>query len=106
MKERKGSLEDYKISKELNDLMWLDIGGGEPFLRKDLYKIVNLFKKQVVAIPTNGFLTDNIIDQVNRIDTSNCELTIYFSIYGLKETHNKIRKNEECWEKFGLLLKN
>ena len=79
--------------------MWLDIGGGEPFLRKDLYKIVNLFKKQVVAIPTNGFLTENIIDQVNRIDTSNCELTINFSIDGLKETHNKIRKNEESWDK-------
>ena len=36
------SLEDYKnISKDVNDLFWLDIGGGEPFLRKDLYKIVN-----------------------------------------------------------------
>jgi MoaA/NifB/PqqE/SkfB family radical SAM enzyme len=93
-------IEDYeKISKELNNLMWLDIGGGEPFLRKDLYKIVNLFKKQVVAIPTNGFLTDNIIEQVSKIDTSNCELTVNFSIDGLKDTHNQIRKNQESWDK-------
>ena len=28
----------------MNNLFWLDIAGGEPFLRKDLYKIVNMFK--------------------------------------------------------------
>jgi|TARA_B110000483_G_C18160039_1_gene528959 MoaA/NifB/PqqE/SkfB family radical SAM enzyme len=93
-------IDDYKkIANNINDLLWLDVGGGEPFLRKDLYEIVNLFKKQVVAIPTNGFLTENIIDQVQKIDTSNCELTINFSLDGLKDTHNKIRKNKESWDK-------
>ena len=48
--------EYEELSKNLNDFFWLDIGGGEPFLRKDLYKIVNLFKKQIVSIPTNGWL--------------------------------------------------
>lgn len=99
-KKKDLKLEDYKkIANDINNLMWLDIGGGEPFLRKDLYKIINLFKKQVVAIPTNGFLTDNIINQVNKIETSNCELTVNFSIDGLKDTHNKIRKNNDSWDK-------
>ena len=52
-----------KLATSNPKLLALSITGGEPFLRKDLYKIVNLFKKQVVAIPTNGFLTDNIIDR-------------------------------------------
>lgn len=99
-KKKDLKLEHYeKLSKKFKKLFWLDVGGGEPFLRKDLYKIVNLFNKQVVAIPTNGFLTDNIIDQVKKIETSNCELTINFSLDGLKETHNKIRKNEQSWDK-------
>ena len=99
-KKKDLKFEDYeKLSKKINDLFWLDVGGGEPFLRKDLYKIVNLFKKDVVAIPTNGFLTDNIIDQVKKIDTSGCELTINFSLDGMKDTHNKIRKNEKSWDK-------
>ena len=44
-----------KKFKKINELFWLDIGGGEPF-KEDLYKIVNLFKKQIVSIPTNGWL--------------------------------------------------
>ena len=99
-KKKDLKLEDYKkIANDINNLMWLDIGGGEPFLRKDLYKIINLFKKQVVAVPTNGFLTDNIINQVKKIETSNCELTVNFSIDGLKDTHNQIRKNNDSWDK-------
>ena len=74
-------------------------------LRKDLYKIVNLFKKDVVVIPTNGFLTDNIIDQVKKIDTSGCELTINFSLDGMKDTHNKIRKMRKVGTRYGTLTK-
>ena len=30
-------IDDYKkIANNINDLLWLDVGGGEPFLRKDL----------------------------------------------------------------------
>ena len=43
-------------------------GGGEPFLRKDLSKIINLFKKQIVSIPTNGWLLENIIEQIDLIE--------------------------------------
>lgn len=98
---KKDQKKDYfiKIANKFKNLLWLDIGGGEPFLRKDLYEIVNLFNKQIVSIPTNGFLTDQILEQVKRIDTSKCELTINFSVDGLKETHNKIRKNEQSWNK-------
>ena len=62
-------IEDYQnISKNINNLFWLDVGGGEPFLRKDLSKIVNLFKKQIVSIPTNGWLLENIIEQIDLIE--------------------------------------
>ena len=93
-------LSDYKkISEKVNDLFWLDIGGGEPFLRKDLYEIVNLFKKQVVSIPTNGWLKKNIVDQVTEMDNKNTEIVINFSLDGLENTHNQVRKNKDSWNK-------
>ena len=52
-------LDDYKkVSSHLNHLFYLSIGGGEPFMRKDLPEIVELFynnsKTRIVTISTNG----------------------------------------------------
>ncbi|MDC0408209.1 radical SAM protein [Candidatus Pelagibacter sp.] len=94
------SFKDYEIiAKDINDLFWLDIGGGEPFLRKDLYKIVNLFKKQIVSIPTNGWLKKNICDQINQMNHKDTEIVINLSLDGLEKTHNIVRKNEHSWDK-------
>lgn len=87
------------ISKKINNLFWLDIGGGEPFLRKDLYKIINLFEKQIVTIPTNGWLLENILGQIELIDKRETELVINLSLDGLEKTHNTVRKNDQSWEK-------
>ena len=93
-------LNDYEsISKKINNLFWLDIAGGEPFLRKDLYKIINLFQKQIVTIPTNGWLLDNILGQIELIDKRETELVINLSLDGLEKTHNIVRKNDQSWEK-------
>ena len=94
------TFSDYQeISNNINNLFWLDIGGGEPFLRNDLYKIVNLFKKQILSIPTNGWLKVNIVDQINNMDKKNCEIVINLSLDGLEKTHNIVRKNKDSWEK-------
>lgn len=93
-------IEEYKkISKSINNLFWLDVGGGEPFLRKDLAQIINLFKKQIVSIPTNGWLIKNITNQIDLIEKKNTEIVINLSLDGLENTHNKIRKNEKSWAK-------
>ena len=88
-----------EVSKSINDLFWLDIAGGEPFLRKDLHQMINLFKKQVVSIPTNGYLLKNIQEQIELIDKKETELVINFSLDGLEKTHNLIRKNPQSWSK-------
>ena len=87
-----------KISKNVNDLFWLDIAGGEPFLKKNLFEIVNLFKKQIVTIPTNGWLKQNILDQIQQMN-KDCEIVINLSLDGLEKNHNIIRKNNQSWEK-------
>ena len=76
----------------------MDIAGGEPFLKKNLYEMVNLFKKQIVTIPTNGWLKQNILDQIELMN-KDCEIVINLSLDGLEENHNIIRKNKQSWEK-------
>ena len=61
-------LEHYRaLGQQAGNLFWLDIGGGEPFLRKDLADIVACFGAKVVQIPTNGSMQALLIDQVERM---------------------------------------
>ncbi|MCU0612107.1 MAG: radical SAM protein, partial [Candidatus Eisenbacteria bacterium] len=58
------------LAGDLPRLMWLDIGGGEPFLRADLPEICGLFAASVLAIPTNGQDTGTIVPMVKEIAAS------------------------------------
>lgn len=81
------------LGKEVGNLFWLDIAGGEPFLHKNLVEIIESFKAQVIMIPSNGFLTDVIVDQLKAIKKkTRASVGVSFSIEGLKETNDKIRK--------------
>ena len=91
--------ELQKLAKEVGPLFWLDIAGGEPFLRKDLPEVVASFQTKVVQIPTNGSLTDLIVESLKRMKTlTNASIAISLSLDGLPETHAKIRGNTENWE--------
>ncbi len=93
-------LEKYQqLGKEVGPMFWLDIGGGEPFLRKDIVEICASFKAEVMTIPTNGFLVERTVEMTQKIrNRITGELTIALSIDGLKETHDKIRE-EGSWDK-------
>jgi MoaA/NifB/PqqE/SkfB family radical SAM enzyme len=87
-----------KLGAQTPPLMWLDIGGGEPFLRKDLADIVLSFDSQIVHIPTNGSLLPQMIEQIKRIQAkSSREIIIGLSLDGLEKQHNLIRKENDSW---------
>ena len=92
--------EIARLAAEVKDLLWLDIAGGEPFLRKDLADIVALFNFGIVQIPTNGFYTDRIVDSLQemRAKVGN-KVNLTLSLDGLEETHNKIRRQANSWQK-------
>lgn len=88
-----------RLGRSVGPLFWLDIGGGEPFLRKDLAEIVAGFRTQVVQIPTNASLPDLAIDSLERMKRStNAEVTVSLSLDGLQTTHERIRKQPGNWE--------
>lgn len=87
-----------KLGSQTPPLMWLDIGGGEPFLRKDLAEIVLSFDSQIVHIPTNGSLIPQMLEQIRRIrEHSNREIIIGLSLDGMEKQHNLIRKENDSW---------
>ena len=92
------SFEEIKKMSETAppfDKLW--ISGGEPFMRKDLVEIIKLFydnnHARVVNLPTNGLLTNRIVEGVGRLIEECPELEIHlnFSLDGLGKTHDKVR---------------
>jgi len=87
-----------KLGAQSPPLMWLDIGGGEPFLRKDLADIILSFDSQIVHIPTNGSLIPQMIEQIRKIQAqAKREIIIGLSLDGLEKNHNLIRKENDSW---------
>jgi MoaA/NifB/PqqE/SkfB family radical SAM enzyme len=98
--KRDMKLDQYRdLASRVGRFFWLDIGGGEPFLRKDLAEIVTAFDVQVVQIPSNGSLPDQMIDQIERMRSlSRAEISVSLSLDGLKETHERMRGQPGNWE--------
>lgn len=92
------TVEDYdRLSHELADLCQLYLGGGEPFLRKDLIDICRVFDRRNrvanVTIPTNGYLVDRTVRTVEEIlRTYSFDLMVSLSIDGTRELHDTIRR--------------
>jgi MoaA/NifB/PqqE/SkfB family radical SAM enzyme len=97
---RKGDMsfeELAKLSKTMPQFHDLWISGGEPFLRKDLAKVIQLFyeNNQIrdVRIPTNGLLSQQTITVVKEVlrTCREIHLEVDVSIDGFADTHDRIR---------------
>ena len=77
------------IEKLPDNMVFTNITGGEPFIRKDIADIVEILyrKTQRIVISTNGYFTDRILELCEKYP----EIGIRISIEGLEETNNLIR---------------
>ena len=105
---RKGDMTFDEISKLSSTMptfhdLWLS--GGEPFLRKDLAKIIHLFYTnnniRDVRIPTNGLPTEQTLKTVMAVleECPEIQLEVDISIDGFSETHDRIRAVPGNFEK-------
>ncbi len=94
-----------KISKTMNDFLFLILTGGEPFMRDDLADIARIFydnnNVRKINIITNGILTLRIIDTMMKIKTECPELyvTLFVSLDEIGENHDKIRGGNGIYRK-------
>ncbi|MAF50515.1 MAG: hypothetical protein CMH64_00315 [Nanoarchaeota archaeon] len=100
------TLEEYeKISKNMGKVLFMSLTGGEPFLRRDVAQIAELFCKnngvRKLAIPTNGTFTKQVVEGVRYIleNCKNTSLDINISIDGIGKDHNDIRGQKDSFER-------
>lgn len=92
-----------KEAKELLSELWyngvtmLNLSGGEPFLRKDIFEILDYTKKfQDIVITTNCTLLNE--EKCKKLATyPNVRLSI--SLDGMEETHDKFRRKKGTFKK-------
>jgi MoaA/NifB/PqqE/SkfB family radical SAM enzyme len=88
-----------KLTKNLGDNLFnVNLTGGEPFLRKDLYEIALLYQKnshvKSIFISTNGMLTSAVEKFANSFisEKNNTNLKISISIDNFEKEHDENRK--------------
>ena len=94
-----------KMTKSLGpNLQNVNLTGGEPFARKDFVEIANCYFKNTdirsIFITSNGSLPDRVENflKVLSKDYSDRSVMLSFSIDGLPEEHNRIRKIKNLFE--------
>lgn len=95
-----------KVSETMPNITDLWLSGGEPTLRKDVNKIVDLFVENNgvtrLIIPTNALIKDRVYKTVEHaLETheSLSELYLNIALDGYGKTHDKIRGVPKNWEK-------
>lgn len=103
--------EIKKLSSNMDDLSYVVIGGGEPFLHKDIAEICREFyfnnKVQYITIPTNGLLPDLILERTKKIIElcPKAQVAVNLSIDDIGARHDEIRGIKGCFEKVLILQK-
>ena len=79
---------------------WLDVTGGEPFLREDLGELLEAALREwrnllILHFPTNGFLTDRIVSTAKRLASrtsrSSARIIVTVSLDGDESLNDHIR---------------
>ena len=105
-KQKEMSFRDIKRFLTVNNYFnWIDLTGGEVFLRKDLTGIIkaiieiqqNLY---LLHIPTNGILTKKITNDVKKIlNLKPKRFIVSIALDGPRELHDKLRGIKGNWRK-------
>ena len=90
-------------SPSLTELVELDITGGEPFLKKDLYtffdkikslKRKNLTKLKSIAITTNAILTQRVLETteaiLNSLEDTGIQLVLVCAMDAVDDLHDPL----------------
>ncbi|MDR2371058.1 MAG: radical SAM protein [Treponema sp.] len=89
--------EIRKISETAGNFKRLWLSGGEPTLREDLPEILEMFYKNNhitdINLPTNGIMSDRVVDWISRTrkNCPGCNISISISLDGFGQTHDTQR---------------
>jgi len=98
--------EIKKFAEKNNYFKWIELTGGEPFLRSDIVEIARTFKENskdlfLLTIPTNSLVNHNLVENKIRqiLDLKIPKVAITISLDGYKELEDKLRGVTGNYEK-------
>ena len=86
-----------RTARSVGPVLWFSLGGGEPFVRKDLDKVIDVIqthcRPKVFSFPTNGWYTEKTYETSLRVlqRMQGGNLILFFSLDGPKDIHDEIR---------------
>jgi MoaA/NifB/PqqE/SkfB family radical SAM enzyme len=95
----------HRVSETMPTITDLWLSGGEPTLRRDVSKIINMFVAtngvERVIIPTNALIKSRAYEIVDQALGGNPGIDLYLNVAldGYGETHDRIRGVPGNWEK-------
>ncbi len=94
---KRGEEIGLDVIEKMPDTYYMNITGGEPFVREDLPEIIEIVRKktQRIVISTNGYFTDQIISLCKKYP----DLGIRISIEGLPKTNDEIRNIKDGFDR-------
>lgn len=95
--------EIEKIFQKINP-SWVNLTGGEPFLRTDIFDIAKIIKDNcdtyLLNMTTNALLVDTILSNVKKIlKLGFPKFIVVVSLDGPKNIHDKLRGIKGNWDK-------
>jgi len=99
------SVSELETFFSKNNFTWINLTGGEIFLRDDLVDIFRVVastqdKLAYINFPTSGFLTEKTLDYVAKaLETSLPKIYVTVSFDGGKESHEKLRTASGSFER-------
>jgi MoaA/NifB/PqqE/SkfB family radical SAM enzyme len=104
--------QELLCSPELHHLRELDLTGGEPFLRRDVEKLLQTIRDvqpahfpglRTLAITTNGILTDRILgltrELIGHLQKRGIDLVLVCGMDAVGNLHDRIRNFPGAWDK-------
>ncbi len=95
----------HRLFKSCSSLSWVQLSGGEIFLRSDLVEIAQAIIEAVPELalldfPTNGYMTDRIVSWVDTIlRMKPRRLVVTVSLDGPRSVHDRMRGTEGSWRR-------
>jgi radical SAM protein with 4Fe4S-binding SPASM domain len=110
-----GDLEDLFSKPFMHGLRWINLTGGEPFLRKDLSETVEIMRRllpnlEMVALPSNGFAPKITVEGTKKLldalrgkgpdgEERELPLSVNISFDALGEAHDRSRGMKDGFKK-------
>lgn len=99
--------EVEKFFRHSNRFCWINLSGGEIFLRPDLFDIIKTIHRNcknlfLLDFPTNGFFKEKIVDTVEiilRLQPAIKKILVTISLDGPSELHTEIRGIKNSWDR-------